>query len=330
MPGRRTRRWMLQSWRLCGRRARCRYRRSMRAVGDLRTAIAWPEPPPPWTQLRWGVRVSAADAKRAEPKPRPSLACRQSRLEADAGSRHHLVTVGVEVEPAGVRRRTFEVDFTLAVVRVAILGADVGIAAHRLLDARACAPAIGVELLAQVDGAVATRDGEALVGVTTLGINHRGRAGDETDAAADVDLAVGLNVAEVEHGRTLVVEVTARGAARVAGLGAEAPGLTGCDVVTDDRAIADTVDRLLEIAGIVDVLGAARADVVVADFGTDAQAAERCFCRLGKRGSRECGQRTGQKRCDLGIHFSTPFINSCPAFRQCHGPAQRGWKGPVS
>ena len=77
--------------------------------------------------------MRAADTKKGGAAAPPFPVRQTIRLEADARGRDDLVTVGVEVEAARIRGVALEVDFALAVVRVAVFGTDVGVAADREL-----------------------------------------------------------------------------------------------------------------------------------------------------------------------------------------------------
>src|SRR3569623_3124087 len=168
-------------------------------------------------------------------------------LEPHAHPPHDLVTIGIDREVVGVAAvGIFQP--RVAVVRIAIFELGIGLAAERLFEARARAPAVEVEMLAGFGRAVRRDEVEPLVGVTALGVEQR-RWGDAIAGAdAGIELASGLYPAITERagGRRIVGDLAGRSGDFA--FDAEHPAVAR-NVVPDIAAIGQAAGRI----AVVDV-----------------------------------------------------------------------------
>src|SRR5690606_2668068 len=111
-------------------------------------------------------------------------------LEAPPDAGHHLMAIGVDVEPVAVGDVLgLEVDLALSIVGVAILDFGEGVAAELLLDARAHAPAVCIQVLIVVRRSISADEIEPGVRVAALGIDKSARGCLEPGARDNVDVA---------------------------------------------------------------------------------------------------------------------------------------------
>jgi hypothetical protein len=168
---------------------------------------------------------------------------------------------------------------------------------------------IGVNVLAKLGGAVGAVHVELGIGVATLGIEQGRRRHRRTDARADIEVAVGLDVTDAEALEVAFVELGLGG--RIADRGFRADYQTAKrDIVTGLDTVHHAIDRLVVIdIGIV-IDAAAGLGNIVAQQDPDARPGERRIRVLRERRDRKkrCSRRENQK-CffhDM-LHSSRPY-----------------------